>query len=513
MRLALGLMVCLLASTFLDGTVVRAQGVVIRPQQPPGGHPLAKQVLAAYEKLAQDPAYDFLEMKNTRGELIRMGRFGGSAEKSIELAEQTLAVVKKRGLYGELASTWIITDLGELYRTTGRHDKAIAVYREYADWCAENYGPKNRETVMVQGRVIQAYLASDQVEKAKALFNETFGGDKQPGEAKLQILGMLQQHYLGKKNYDKVFETTLEIIEVQTALKQPDPDYPFSSPRLIVASQLLQAGRKDLTEKLIDDAWSRAVKEKGPDAPETLAALRKSAGDYLALRLGDQAIARCSELVERQTKASGPDHADTLGARNRLAEAHLAANNPGKATELLRELRTTTREKLGVEHPLTGQIVNNLTTCLESAKKYADAEPYYREYLEIQKKISKSNEEPAVTGSMARLGMNLMKQEKWTDAEKILRETLELRRKKAPQDWTTNNTESLLGEALLGQKKYEEAEPLLLAGYTGLNQKRFFIPAVAQAQRVNEAVERLVRLYEATNQPTRVEQYRKLLPK
>jgi hypothetical protein len=506
-------MVCLLASTFLDGPLVRAQGVVIQPQQPPGGNPIAKRVLDAYEKLLQDPAYDFLEMKNTQTAVIQSARSGGHVDRAIEIAERRLATAKKRGLYGELASTWTITDLGELYRTAGQHEKAFTLLKEYGAWCAENYGPKNPETVMVQGKLVQAYLAGNQVEKAKALFNEIHGGDKQPGEAKLQILGMLQQHYFGKKDYDKVYETTLEIIGVQTALKQPDPDYPFSPTRLIVASQLLQAGRKDLTEKLIDDAWNRAVKEKGPAAPESLAALRKSAGDYLALRLGDKAIARCSELVERQTKASGPDHTETLGARNRLAEAHLAANNPEKATELLKELRTTTREKLGVEHPLTGQIVTNLTTCLEIAKKYADAEPYYREYLEIQKKISKSNDEPAVTGSMARLGMNLMKQEKWADAEKILRETLELRRKKAPQDWTTNNTESLLGEALLGQKKYEEAETLLLAGYTGLNQKRFFIPPVAQAQRVNEAVERLIRLYEATNQPAKVEQYRKLLPK
>ena len=42
--------------------------------------------------------------------------------------------------------------------------------------------------------------------------------------------------------------------------------------------------------------------------------------------------------------------------------------------------------------------------------------------------------------------------------------------------WTTFNTKSLLGASLLGQKKYAEAEPLLVAGYSGLKQREAKIP-------------------------------------
>ena len=38
------------------------------------------------------------------------------------------------------------------------------------------------------------------------------------------------------------------------------------------------------------------------------------------------------------------------------------------------------------------------------------------------------------------------------------------------------NTKSLLGGALLGQKKFAEAEPLLLAGYEGLKLREKTIP-------------------------------------
>jgi hypothetical protein len=73
-----------------------------------------------------------------------------------------------------------------------------------------------------------------------------------------------------------------------------------------------------------------------------------------------------------------------------------------------------------------------------------------------------------------------------------------MRQKKAPNDWTTFNTMSLVGGALLGQKKYKEAEEFLVAGLDGLKARRAFIPEGAR-DRYAEALERVIRLYEATD--------------
>ena len=54
----------------------------------------------------------------------------------------------------------------------------------------------------------------------------------------------------------------------------------------------------------------------------------------------------------------------------------------------------------------------------------------------------------------------------------------------------------LLGEALLEQKKYAEAEPLLLSGYEGMKQREDAIPP-QDKPRLTRALERLVKLYEA----------------
>jgi hypothetical protein len=57
---------------------------------------------------------------------------------------------------------------------------------------------------------------------------------------------------------------------------------------------------------------------------------------------------------------------------------------------------------------------------------------------------------------------------KFADCETLAREALEIERKRQPDDWRRFRAESLLGASLAGQKKYSEAEPLLIEGYQGI---------------------------------------------
>jgi hypothetical protein len=106
--------------------------------------------------------------------------------------------------------------------------------------------------------------------------------------------------------------------------------------------------------------------------------------------------------------------------------------------------------------------------------------------------------------------MNLISQEKWTDAESSFRECLEIRERAEPDLWSTFNARSLLGGSLLGQKKYQDAEPLLLAGYEGMKQREKMIPAQGRV-RLAEAAARLVQLYEALDDTDNAELWRSRL--
>src|SRR5262249_54884258 len=58
----------------------------------------------------------------------------------------------------------------------------------------------------------------------------------------------------------------------------------------------------------------------------------------------------------------------------------------------------------------------------------------------------------------------------------MLRECLAIREKQMPNDFRAFNARALVGQALLLQQKYAEAEPLLLEGYEGLRQRQAQIP-------------------------------------
>ena len=102
--------------------------------------------------------------------------------------------------------------------------------------------------------------------------------------------------------------------------------------------------------------------------------------------------------------------------------------------------------------------------------------------------------------------MSLIEVKAFIQAEPLLRECLAIREKKEPDDWKTFNTKSMLGGALLGQKKYEEAEPLLLKGYEGIKQREKTIPPQG-SPRIPEALDRLIQLYTGTNKPDEVKKW------
>jgi tetratricopeptide (TPR) repeat protein len=191
----------------------------------------------------------------------------------------------------------------------------------------------------------------------------------------------------------------------------------------------------------------------------------------------------------------GPDHPNTLSSMGNLASGYRAAGKLDLALPLFQEAAVGI-EKRRFQHEHAGPIVNDLIDCHEQLKQFDQAEAWRRKWLAVMKERAGADSLP-YAGELAGLGSNLIQQKRWTDAEAVLRECLAIREQNAPDDWRTFNTKSMLGGALLGQKKYADAEPLLLAGHEGMKAQEAKIPPQGQV-RIPEAIERLVQLYEAT---------------
>ena len=85
-----------------------------------------------------------------------------------------------------------------------------------------------------------------------------------------------------------------------------------------------------------------------------------------------------------------------------------------------------------------------------------------------------------------------------------MRECLKLRREILEEgNWLIGSAESVLGDALTDQGRYQEAQELLLAG-----QEAMAGDSGASDTRKHESIERLVKLYEAWGRPDQAASWR-----
>ena len=159
----------------------------------------------------------------------------------------------------------------------------------------------------------------------------------------------------------------------------------------------------------------------------------------------------------------------------------------------------------------TLELTGELATAYLELGRNGPAESLQRDTVERLRRVA-GPESPDTAGALSLLGLNLLKQKRYSDAEPVLRECLKIREEKLPDSWVRFNAMSMLGEALLGQKKYAEAEPLLLDGYEGMKLRQAKIPPFATI-RLPMAIERLVKLCEATHRPETAKKWRKKLPR
>jgi hypothetical protein len=155
--------------------------------------------------------------------------------------------------------------------------------------------------------------------------------------------------------------------------------------------------------------------------------------------------------------------------------------------------------------------MGNLGKAYCDAKQGAKAAPLLQAFVAgTRKQFPKGD--PRFAGLLAQVALELLRCDQFAEAEPLLRECLAIREKREPEAWTTFNTMSMLGGALLGQKKYAEAEPLLLKGYEGMKEREKTIPPQGKT-RIPEALDRLIELYTATKKPDEVKKYQELRAK
>jgi tetratricopeptide (TPR) repeat protein len=296
------------------------------------------------------------------------------------------------------------------------------------------------------------------------------------------------------------------------------------------------AGKLDRALPLLEETLKLAKTKLGPDHSLTLLNMNNLAAGYQAAGKLDRALPLLEEALKLLRAKPGPDHPDTLATMNSLAACYWTAGQLDKSVPLFEETLKMQQKKLGRRHPDLQLTVANLGVNYKDAGRVQEALPLLEEAFQTAKtnptlrwvgpklldayvKAGKSAEaaklvtepladvrkqlprdSPQLAGALAQFGLSLLQAHAFAEAELLLRECLAIREKTQPDAWNTFNTMSMLGGALLGQKKYAEAGPLLLRGYEGMKQREKTIPRAGGGDlRIPEALDRLIEFYTVTN--------------
>ena len=119
------------------------------------------------------------------------------------------------------------------------------------------------------------------------------------------------------------------------------------------------------------------------------------------------------------------------------------------------------------------------------------------------------NAHPSTAASLDALARLMRDQAKLVEARELVRQRQTFS-DAHPDDWQTFGARSLAGTILFLQKNYAEAEPLLLSGYEGMEQRKERMPA-AEKSRLKEASQYVAQLYEATGRADQAAQWRQKL--
>jgi eukaryotic-like serine/threonine-protein kinase len=246
----------------------------------------------------------------------------------------------------------------------------------------------------------------------------------------------------------------------------------------------------------------------GPEHPDTLISTNNLANVYWSQGNYPQAEALYSEAMETQRRVLGPEHPDTLLSMGNLAATYAKEAKDGQAEALFAQTLEISRRVLGPEHTRTLGFLSDLASLYLRQGKYGLAERDAAQVLSGRRRAGGSEDPFDIHLAAADLALVYVSEGKFAASESIARENLEFDEKEQPDNWQRFRAESLLGRSLSGQKKYAEAEPLLLEGYQGMSarKEKMGVPNLYHLERAREW---LAQLYESWGKPEKAAGWRK----
>jgi tetratricopeptide (TPR) repeat protein len=276
-----------------------------------------------------------------------------------------------------------------------------------------------------------------------------------------------------------------------------------------LGNQLFSQGKSAEAESVLREALVIEREIYGADHAQVRQSLQ------LDSLLGQQGKWIEAELMLRKALAArrkllGDEHPDVVNSLKALAAVLRGQGKWAEAEKLNREALALQIKLLGNKHPDVIASLGDLGLLVRRQGRLSESEGIFRDRLQAARD-TKNNAE--IGNALASLALTLLYDKKFAEAEPLGRELLSLNEKSYRGQWYNFTSQSFLGGVLVGQKKYAEAEPLLLSGYAGMKAKQLAGESldVTRPARLKETLEELVKLYEGLDKPERAAEWKRKL--
>jgi eukaryotic-like serine/threonine-protein kinase len=402
------------------------------------------------------------------------------------------------------------TTLGAMYRLAavymklGQYDKAISIQQRVFERRKALHGLEHAQTLRSLNGLVLTYLSKGENRKALELGalavdmrNRTLGPTHVDTLASINNLALAYKHDGQLERAVALFEELLATM--QARLGPVHPETVNTTRNLAVA--YYEAERLDQAVPLMETALRGYAPAFGADHPETQSTLDRLAWYYTC-------VGRCDD-TEALWKA-GPGSQDRTPEMQRQFDARVRQHR-----EVIKRVRPAAAEFLqeqaakGADHPDTLAARLAFAVALRQQKRPIGAAYHAKAVLGARERLLGADH-PDTLACRFELAVTRLQQRKFAEAASLLRDYQSARSKQSPADWTTFHAQSLQGAALLGEKNFANAEPLLLGGYDGLKQHEAEIPAKSRSV-LTDAMRRLVQLYDGWGKKDKADEWRKKL--
>jgi tetratricopeptide (TPR) repeat protein/predicted Ser/Thr protein kinase len=405
-----------------------------------------------------------------------------------------------------------LSDLAILYRDEGQYAQAEPLASKVFEIRRRLLGEQNPDTLDSMNALGLLYRYEGKSAQAEALLRKVLeirqriSGEDAP--ATLFAMNNLGFVYQVEGKYPQAEAVLSKLLEIRQRISGQEHPYTlFATDN--VAIVYYRQRKYALAESLFAKNLEIRRHVLGEKHPDTLDTMNNLGAVYRAEGKFPQAEMLLSQVLETKRRVLGEEHPSTLISMLNVAVLLGYKGEYSKAEPLMVRAVELQRRVLGEEHPDRLAGMNRLAALYSDEGKYPEAEALFTKTLKVELRVLGEVHLDTLS-SWDGLGRLQLREHKYVEAESTLRDVLKRYEKVMPGSWERYNCESMLGGSLEGQKKYLEAEPLLISGYEGVTQREGTIP-LKDRRVLSETGERIVQLYENWEKPEKMSEWRERL--